>query len=652
MEGRKVLTTCGLCGCGCGIYVQPEDGAVAAVVPSENHPVNQGRLCIRGWNGVPAVVGPERLQTPLMRRNGDSETVSWKDAIAKTGAALRQAIATGGAHSVGIIGSGRMTNEECYSLARFARGMIRTPNLDSACRFYDASLVYALLESTGIPASEVDLQSLANAGAILVVGADPTEQCPILGSRIREASDNGSRIIAVDPRCSRLAPFVELFLHPRPGTDLIWLRALINQIMLRKLYFGRAPELAGFEALRDSVSDASLENLIEACGLDGSQVVAMAEVLAGSSPLAVVFGAGVLQGPSSMQVVQALANVALLLGGSILPVRTQSNAQGAWDMGLAHDLLPGYGLLGELEERKKWESAWGCKLNTEPGRSAADIILACESKQIKALLVFGDNLLLSAPDPARTKEALRNLDFLAVSDLYMTETAEMADVVFPACSFLEKEGTFTNIERRVQRVRKVLEPVGESRPDLEIIADLAEAMHWEIGRDPAGVMAEIAALVPQYKMIDYRELESGAGVQWAIRGTKGKLLAIPASAVRDSREYPFRLISSRLRFPHQTGTMCARSPLLVREFVLPYAELNERDAEDMGLKAGSRISISGKQGSLVRHLRLSDEIPQGCVHVPHFFGGDSPNAMASFECDSLSGAPVYKAISVKVEAAK
>jgi len=249
-------------------------------------------------------------------------------------------------------------------------------------------------------------------------------------------------------------------------------------------------------------------------------------------------------------------------------------------------------------------------------------------------------------------EALDKVEFLAVADLYLTETARLADVVFPACSFLEKEGTFTNIERRVQRVRKAFEPLGDSRSDLDIIADLASALGAEMPRDPRKVMAEIAASVSLYKGISYDKLEESWGQQWPVDRARARLAPVSGGVSVEDRDYPFRLIAGRINYHQQTGTMAARSAVLAREYPETYAEMNEADAEKLSVRSGRPIRIFSKSGSLVRMLLLSDSVPPGCVHVPHFFGGDSPNILASYECDPVSGVPAYKALAVNIEAVK
>jgi formate dehydrogenase major subunit len=618
-----------------------------------SHPVSAGKLCITGWNATPALFGADRLQTPLIRRTDHLEPASWDEAISFTASALRRISSDGGSQRIGIVGSAKTTNEECYSLVKFARSVMGTPNIDGACRFYDASAIYALLETTGTPASDIDLNSVPQAGSMLVVGANVMDQLAHVGSRIHEAADNGCRIVAADPRTSRLAPFARLFIRPIPGTDLIWLRALIKTILDQKLYVEAAPEMAGFDELRASLTDLAMDQLEGACGVDTASIIEAADILAHNPPLVVMFGLGVLQQPNSTQLARALADVAILLGGSVMPLRGQNNIQGACDVGLAHDLLPGYGLLTDPYARRTWEGVWGCKLPSEPGMSSADMIRVCGSGELKALMVFGENVVLSAPGTEQSRSALGKVDFLAVADLYLTETARLADVVFPACSFLEKDGTFTNIERRVQRVRKVTEPVGQSRSDLDIIADLASALGTEMPRNPAQVAAEIFANVSQYKGLSWDALDKSPGTQWSVaRGPLPKLALPSAAEAQVNKDFPFRLIASRIHYHCQTGTMAARCPVLAREYPDTYAELNERDAEELGLRPGGLIKISSPSGSLTRLLILSDSLPPGCVHVPHFFGGDSSNTLASYDCDPISGVPAYKATPVKVEAVR
>lgn len=647
-----VLTTCGFCSCGCALYIEVSNGCIKGLFPSVNHPVSTGRLCIKGWSLTSSITCADRLRTPLIRRGSSLEPGSWDEAISLTVSALRKSSSNFGVKSLGVIGSAKMTNEECYSLVKFARSVLGTPNIDGSCRFYDASLIQALLQTTGIPASEIEISAIAKARSILIVGANVRDQLPHIGSRIEEAVRNGCQVVAADPRTFTIAPHVRLFLHPRPGKDLAWIRALLKTIIDRKLYHEDVPKMSGFSELCSSLNGVAMDRLNDETGVDPTLVAEAAKVLTEKSPPVVMFGLGVLQQSNSTEIVKALANIALLLGGSVIPLRGHNNAQGSSDLGMAHDFLPGYAPLSDSEAMRAWEQAWDCPLPQLPGLSAPDMIRACEAGDIKSLLVFGENLVLSAPDPRKTVSALEHLDFLGVSELYYTETAALADVVFPACSFLEKDGTFTNIERRVQRVRKVLEPLGEAKSDLWILAELASVLGKSISRDPVEVLAEVSAHVSQYADVSYQGLDEAWGRPWQSNGAKRKFAPVNGHSGGRDPEYPFQLIASRIHFHQQTGTMSLRSPVLSREYPEAFAELNGEDAKKLGLRPGSLITISSRSGSLARNLLLNDSLPQGCIHVPNFFAGDSPNRLASYECDPSSGVPIYKGCAVKVEAVK
>ncbi len=645
-----VLTTCGFCSCGCGAYVQQRNGRVVALCPSTGHPVANGKLCTRGWNGIPAVLGRQRLRSPLIRKGDALQPASWDEAISFTVSSLQRFFP----ETIGVIGSAKTTNEECYSLVKFARSVLHTPNVDGPCRFSDASVVSGLMGTVGTPAAQVTLNEIPTAGSMLIVGGNAFEQLAHVGSRIETARDNGCHIVVADPRTTRLAPFAEVFLHPQAGTDLVWVRALLKTIVDQGLHTESAPGLPGFEELRVSLNGLSVDDVSGACVLDGESLREVAQLLASNPRPIVMFGLGVLQQAQSTQIVSALADIAILLGGAVFPLRGQNNAQGACDMGLTFDLLPGYRSMSDPDARKTWEVIWNCELPSSPGMSAVNMIEACGDGKLKALMVFGENVALSAPNTEATLAALDKVDFLAVTDLYLTETARLADVVFPACSFLEKDGTFTNIERRVQRIRKVLDPIGESRSDLEIIADLASALGKQIERSPAKVMSEIAGGIPFYRGMSYDKLDQAWGEPWPISSDGATLAPVPdgSPAAAPAGDGMFKLIADRINYYQMTGTMVRQSTVLAREYPESFAELNESDAERLGLRPGSPIRISSGCGSIMRKMLLSEYVPSGHVHVPHYFGGDSPNALASYDCDPISGVPVYKAYSVKVEAVK
>lgn len=595
-------------------------------------------------------MGPDRLTTPLVRKDDRLVPASWDGALSVTADAVRAAVSSKGPWSVGVIGSAKTTNEECYSLVKLARKVIGTPNVDGPCRFYDGSLVPGLLNTIGTPAAQTGLDGLLSAKTILIVGANVTEQLPMVGTRIAEASRSGCKVIVVDPRRPRVGAFAHKVVQPRPGTDFSLLCALLRTIIDCGLYPDGAQNTPGFQELVRSLHDVSVGQACEECGVDVETVSDLAEMLASNQPLVVMFGLGVTQQRNSTQVVTALADLATLLGGSVLPLRGQNNAQGACDMGLLHNMLPGYAPIADEQSRAKWEAAWGCRLPSESGLSALEMLRGCQDGRIGALLVFGENVALSAPNTEATLGALSKVGFLAVADLYMTETAQMAHVVLPACSFLEKDGTFTSLEGRVQRVRRVCDPIGQSRSDLQIISGLAAALGYELSADPAEVMAEIAGLVPGYAHVSYAGLEESWGERLPSSGPPPRLAPLSVDGQEPPDRYLFRLIASRVHFHQQTGTMSRRSSILAREYPEPYAEMNESDAEELGLRPGSLVRVFSSAGSVTRRLALSDAVPQGCVHVPHYFAGDSPNALASYECDPTSGVPLYKGFAVEVEA--
>jgi predicted molibdopterin-dependent oxidoreductase YjgC len=486
---------------------------------------------------------------------------------------------------------------------------------------------------------------------MLIVGANVMEQLPHVGSRIQDAVENGCKVVAVDPRVSRLAPQATVFLNPKPGTDLAWLRVMAKSILDRQLYAEGVPEMPGFEELRTSLDGVNAGRLEAECGLSAEAIAEAADMLASNPPCIVMFGLGVMQQAESTRTIKALADIALLLGGEVMPLRGQNNAQGACDMGLLPDMLPGYAALSDTAARVKWEKQWGHGLPEEPGMDAARMLRGCATGETEALLIFGENVALSAPDTQETLAALGKAKFVAVADMYLTETAQLADVVFPACSFVEKDGTFTNIERRVQRVRRLLDPPGESISDLAIIAALASVLGSNLSSSPAEVMGEIASKVPAYSRVSYEALDETWGSPWVCEDAVPRLAPMPAPEPAGVSDLPMRLIAGRINFHQQTGTMAWRSPILAREYPNCFAEMNEADAEALKLRPGSMVTISTPTGSLTRRLLLSDTIPKGCVHVPHFTGGDSPNALVSYQPDPISGVPAYKACAVKVEAA-
>jgi formate dehydrogenase alpha subunit len=691
---NRTLTTCPYCGTGCQFYLVANDhGRLVGVEPSTEHPVARGQLCVKGWNAFEFVSHPDRLTQPAIRRHPGGarqgarhlERATWDEALELVAARLREIQQRHGPDSIAFFSSAKTTNEENYLMMKLARAVFKTNNVDHCARLCHASTVAGLAAAFGSGAMTNSISCMEQADCIFVTGSNTTEQHPLIGSRIiRNVVERGAKLIVSDNRRIRLARFADIHLRPRNGTDVALLSAMMHVILEEGLEDRQfiQERTENFEQLKAVVADYPPQKAAEICRLTPQEIVEAARLFAKAQRAMIVYSMGITQHTHGVDNVKSCANLAMLTGNlgrpgtGVNPLRGQNNVQGACDMGALPNVYTGYQKVTDPAVRAKFEKAWGVEgLPGEVGLAVTTAINAAADGKLKGLLVMGENPMMSDPDQDHVRRALENLEFLAVIDIFPTSTSELADVVLPAVSFAERDGTFTSTERRVQRVRKAIDPLADSRPDWQILSEIAAraaprgypaGMHYD---SPKEVMDEIAALTPIYAGITYNRLGC-QGLQWpcpdqehpgtavlhSARFTRGRGLFSPVpyrpSAELPDEQFPFILSTGRCYWHFHTGTMTRRSRLLDREERQPYVEINPEDARTLGVRDRDWVVVSTRRGELKAMARVTDAIIQGVLFMTFHFQEGAANALTNNVLDPECHIPEYKVCAAQVRPAE
>lgn len=671
-------TICPYCGVGCAIELAVKGGRIVGARAAPDSPANAGKICVKGHFGWNFVQSPDRLTTPLVRRGGkDSplEPASWDEALDRVARGLAEIREQYGPDALAVLSSAKCTNEENYLMQKLARAVLGTNNVDHCARLCHASTVAGLAMAFGSGAMTNSIGDLAQAQVLLVIGSNTTEAHPVIGLRIKEAVRRGAKLIVADPRRIPLTRYADLHLQLLPGTNVALLNGLAWIIWKRGWYDAEfvAARTEGFEGWSRAVEPYNPEYVSKLTGVPVQALEEAARLYAQAERAAIVYSMGVTQHTSGTDGVLAVANLAMLTGNlgrpgtGVNPLRGQNNVQGACDMGALPDVLPGYQKIEDPAVREKFGRAWGVRLPERPGLTVTEIMDAAARGQIRGLYLMGENPVLSDPDAGHVQQALQRLDFLVVQDIFLTESAALADVVLPGTTFAEKEGTFTNTERRVQEFTPVIEPVGAARPDWQILLDVAERLghRWDT-RTPAAILDEAASLTPIYGGIRHRRL-GPAGLQWPCptpdhpgtpilhtqQFSRGKGLFHPVTYRRahelPDEEYPFILSTGRLLFHFHTGTMSRRSPELTTHRPWERSEINRQDAARLGLKDGDVARIRSRRGSVLTRVEVTDRVPPGVVFMTFHYRESAANLLTAAALDPVARIPEFKVSAVQVE---
>lgn len=674
---REVETICPYCGVGCSLFLGIRGESVVGVRGNRKSPVNAGDLCVKGRFGFHFINHPERLRKPLIKRNGDFTEASWDEALDLVAQRLGQIKDTHGAQALGGISSARCTNEENYVFQKFVR-MLGTNNVDHCARLCHAPTVVGLNEVFGSGAMTNSIADLEEAGAFFIIGSNTTETHPVIGYRVRRARKKGAKLIVADPRPISLSEEADVFLQLRPGTNTALLLGMAKVIVDEKLYAADFIEqrCTDFDEYAASFADISLEEIGDITGVPLEQITRAARIYAETKPAAILYAMGITQHSHGTDNVMALAHLAMLTGnlgvrgGGVNPLRGQNNVQGACDMGALPNVFPGYQPVSSPQARSKFEQAYGTGLSSQPGITMTEMFKEALTGSLKALYIMGENPMLSEADLGKTAQALEKLEFVVVQDIFFTETAALADVVLPAASFAEKEGSFVNTERRVQKVNKAITPPGEARGDSEIISALAAKMGMT-GFDYAtsgDVMVEIASLVPNWAGISYARIEDEGGLCWPCRDsedpgtpilhTRGFLTKdqrarftpiayAPAQELPDD-EYPFVLTTGRVLYHFHTGTMTRKSQGLNTLHENEKVMMNAGDAQRLGIVQGGPVRVTSRRGEVEAVAELREDMQEGTIFMTFHFVEACANVLTNSAWDPKAKIPELKVCAVRV----
>lgn len=659
---ERTQTTCTFCGCGCQLELNTlADRKVVKVTTKGEAGVNQGSLCVKGRFGYDFIHHPDRLKKPLVKKSGVFVEVSWEEALGLIATKLQEVKEKYGAQNIGGISSSRATNEENFLFQKWMRACIGTNHIDNGARLSSGSSLYGMMSSIGCGAMTHAMESVAKSDLILIVGTDVYDDNLIFSNKMREAMrENNAKIILVDPRKTQWEKWANIWLRPLPGTDIAWINGLVRLFIEKgatsKEFIGSKTE--GFETLQSSIEKFSPEFVKNATGISPADLEGIAHLYLSAKKRAIVFGSGVTQHANGAEIVKALCNLALLTGeteegrGGVYPLLPQNNVQGAFDMGCLSEFLPGYQKVDDEKARRKFEEIWEREIPAKPGLTYLEIFDKILEGKIKALYIFGEDPFINLPNLERLKNGLHQLEFLVVQDLFMTHIGSYAQVILPGASFAEKDGTFTNMERRVQRVRKAISPINDSRPDWNILCDLSTKMGYPMNyQNPAEIMEEIAFLVPFYAGINYSNLEKG-GIQWPSRnGWKRRFFPVEykGPAEQPDDKYPLWIIPRGFHYFYGIGTTTKRAMGLAKVFPDSCIEVHPEDATKAGLEEGEKVKVVSPRGEVETTCRISGAVPKGVAYFATTFFPAFVNNLLISGYESMGRHPEYKLFIGRVE---
>ncbi|WP_428986323.1 formate dehydrogenase subunit alpha [Streptomyces camelliae] len=675
----RTRTTCGYCGVGCSLEVATHDGEVTAVLPARDGPVNRGHACVKGRFAHGYLTSPERLTRPLLRRDGSLVTVGWDEALDHVARGLRAAMEAGGPDAVAAISSARATNEENYLVQKFMRVAIGTNSVDNCSRLCHSPSAAGLAASFGLPGGTDTFDDVERADCLLVVGANPVEAHPVIGARLLQRVLHGARLVVADPRSVGLAVHADVHLRPRPGTNVALFHGLAH-IMLTE---GMADEeflrarATGLKELTDLLADYPPDRVAGITGVPAADLVAAARLYGRAEHPAIIYGLGVTEHLHGTDGVRSLANLAILRGAvgtdrgfGVSPLRGQNNVQGASDMGALPDVLPGYGKVTDPAVRARAEEVWGAPVPERPGLRIPQMFAAARAGALRALWVIGEDVCATDPDTNRVARALDACPLVVCNELFLSETARHADVVLPVASWLEKDGTFVNFDRRFQRVRPAVAPPGEARTDFDTVRSLATVMGVDLGcPTPADALAECGRLAPVFAGLSHDRLDREGAVPWpcpdpdrpgeaklyterfATPDGRAHLAAAPylPPGEQPDDDYPLVLVTGRRWAHYNSGSMTRRGGNLALDPV-DFLDLHPDDATRYGVRDGAQVTVESRYGRASLTARTSEQTVPGQVFCSFHFPASGVNRLTSDQADTVTSCPEYKVTAVRVAA--
>ncbi|EQB73584.1 MAG: hypothetical protein AMDU4_FER2C00057G0055 [Ferroplasma sp. Type II] len=679
---KKTKTVCTYCGVGCSFTMWTKGRKILKVQPEVESPANGISTCIKGKFGWGFVNSDERLKYPLIRKNGKFVQVSWDEAIDFAANGLKKISEKYGNESIMFIASSKGTNEESYLVQKMARQIFHSDNVDNSSRFCQAPATTGLWRTVGYGGDAGSIEDIYKSELVMIVGANTAESHPVLATRVKRAHKlNHQKLIVSDLRKNEMAERADIYIHPAPGTDIVLLSSITKYIIDKGWHDKKFIDerVNNFDEYYKSLNTFTLENTSKITGVPEKQIIETAEMIHSVKNMCILWAMGITQHSAGADESTAISNLLLVTGNygrpgtGAYPLRGHNNVQGASDFGSMPTYLPGYQSINDKEAVKKFEKAWNTKLPTKPGIDNVSCIENIDNNKIKAMYVIGQEIASTGPDSNMIRRSLEKLDFLIVQDVFFSETAKYADVVLPSTVSLEKEGTFVNTERRIQRLYQVMEPYGETKPDWEIIQNIARALgyNWNY-RHPSEIMDEAVLLSPIFHGVSYERLEGFRSLQWPMnengQGSEylyadrfnfpdGKARLYPLSyrpPLKVSEEYPLHLNNGRMLEHFHEGNETFKTEGIKEKVPDTFLEMSEKLAGEYGIKTGDFVRITSKWGSIKVRALITERVSGNELYMPMNAASDAStvNLLTSYTMDPDTDTPAYKELPVKIKKLK
>ncbi|MDQ0245524.1 formate dehydrogenase major subunit [Bacillus fengqiuensis] len=676
---KRTKTVCTYCGVGCSFEVWTKGRDILKIEPQVEAPVNGISTCVKGKWGWDFVNSEERLTKPLIRQGDEFVEATWDEALTLIAEKLGGIKEQYGPDSIGYIASSKCTNEENFLFQKFARAVMGTNNVDNCSRYCQSPATAGLMRTVGIGGDSGTIRDIQQSDLIIVIGANPAESHPVLATRIKRAHKlHGQKLVVVDLRKNELAERANLHLHPKPSTDLIWLSAVTKYILDqgwedREFIENR---VNGFEEYVESLEKYTLSYAEETTGLSQDELIQLATMIHEAESVCALWAMGITQHMGATDASTAIANLLLITGNfgrpgtGAYPLRGHNNVQGACDFGTMPAWFPGYEPVQSEAVRQRYEKAWGVSLPKDPGMDNHQMVEGIDKGKLKALYLFGEDMAIVDSNANHVDAALERLEFFVVQDVFFSKTAQFADVVLPAAPSLEKEGTFTNTERRIQRFYKVLEPLGDAKPDWLIFQEIANRLggNWNY-KDPSEIMAEAASLAPIFSGVSYERLEGWNSLVWPVAkdGKDTPLLYTEKFAFPDGKaklypvdwtppfqaggEYDLHLNNGRLLEHFHEGNMTYRSEGLTHKVPHPWLEISPDLAKERNIEDGALVRLTSPYGLVEVRAMVTDRVEGNELYLTMNTPEDiaAVNRLTSSYHDLVTHTPNYKEMSVKME---
>ncbi len=673
---RKTKTVCTYCGVGCSFDVWTRGRHILKVEPAEG-PTNGISTCVKGKFGWDFVNSSDRLTTPFIREGGKFREATWEEALALVARRFTEIKAKNGPDALAFISSSKCTNEESYLMQKLARAVIGTNNMDNCSRYCQAPATEGLFRTVGYGGDSGSIRDIENAGLVLIIASNTAEAHPVLAARVKQAHKlRGQKLVVADLRKHEMAERADLFFQPKPGTDLVWISAVTRYILdngLEKKEF-LAKWVNGLEEYRESLEPFTMEFAAKTCGLTVDLLKQVAHMIVEADGVCILWAMGITQHSMGSDSSTAISNLLVVTGNYMrtgtgaYPLRGHNNVQGAGDHGAHPVNLPGYQNVHDPEVRARFEAAWKVKLPTTKGLDNREMIDAIHAGKLKAMYLFGEEIALVDANSNDVQDGLAKLEFFVAQDLFFSKTCQFADVIFPASPSLEKEGTFTSTERRIQRLYQVLEPLEGSRPDWRIVKDVANSLGagWNY-QHPSEIYDEIASLTPLFAGVTYERLEGYKSLQWPVAADgsdepllytknfafpdgKARLFPVALSTPADppNEEFDLHLNNGRILEHFHEGNLTYRSNGIREKVPDTFVEISPELAKERGVRSGTWVQLISRYGKLRVRALVTERVTGKQLYMPMNSSVSPVNLLTSSHTDAVTHTPAYKEASVRM----